>query len=407
MNRKFNCLNIFSLILVITISSGISVIGQGLNFRVLETSEDWQAAKDDAKKSGKDIFLDIYATWCGPCKMMDSDVYTAPVVSGFFSANYINLKVDGESDLGTELATQYELSAYPSLYFIDADEELICRLVGYRNPEALIEAGKQVKESGKRYLQLNALYKSATLKDSQTDEFIALLSKFGHEGLLAEIAGEKIKDYKDADILNPSNKVILMAAGGSINSNQVKTILKNATTIKASWGKDDFEKYLLQVFNESMQAATYRADSALMEQIADELIPVFLMDDSARISETKLKTRKIYFAQLEDWDNYILAVENYYKNFENGNPKFLYTESYYIIENQLNNKILLDKCNEWLEKVIPVQPDFDTYFLAALVNTYREDSEATRKWMNKAESIAITDEQKASLDELKKYLESK
>ena len=405
MDRKYKYLILFSLVLITTIFFNILTYGQELNFKILESRNDWEAAKFEAKKAGKDIFLDIYASWCGPCKMMDADVYTSADVIEYFNFNFINLKVDGESEFGSALASQYKVSAYPSMYFINSDEVSINLLVGYRDAEALVNAGKVVKEYGTRYLELNKLYNTALLTDLQTEELMKLFAKFEKKDELAVLAESRLKTFTEADILNPSNKSIVLAAPGDIESLPVKTVLGNAKSLKELWGQEEFNQYLSNSFDKSMQNATESVDSIKMELIAEVLIPVYMMDNPDRIPEAKLTTRKIYYSQIEDWDEYIQSVEKHYNDFENGNLRFLYLESYYIIENQLYNTRLLNKSMEWLEKVIAINPGFDTYFLAAIINTYREDKGASVLWMNKAESVAVTDDEKASLEELKKYLE--
>jgi len=379
---------------------------QELNFTVVKSKKDWDEAKENALKSGKDIFLDIYATWCGPCKMMDSDVYTVAEVGNFFNASYINLKVDGESDFGTVLASQYKLTAYPSMYFINSSEELLYEAVGYRAPEALIETGKLVKESGKRYMELNSKYSLSALSESETEEYMVLLGKFENKNILAALAAEKIKAFTESDILNPANKAILIAVAGDIESFPVQTVMKNAATLATSWGQEDLSQYLSSAFDLTMQRAAQNADSALMEKIAIQLVPVYMMGNPDRIPEAQLTTRKIYYSQLEEWENYILAVEKHYNQLPEGNIKFLYSEAYYVIENQLFNPALLTRCNEWLEKVIAVQPDFDSYFLTAIVNTYNEKPDVARSWIAKAESVTKTDDEKNSIEELKKFLDS-
>jgi thiol-disulfide isomerase/thioredoxin len=398
-------MKIVNLALLAAVFTNIEAFSQEMELKVLKSSKDWEAAKIDAKNSGKDIFLDIYATWCGPCKMMESDVYTDPAVAVFFNSNYVNLKIDGESDFGLVLAAQYKLSAYPSLYFINSEEKLIYEAVGYREPDALILAGTAVKESGKRYLELSEIYNSSSLTPEQTEEFMGLLAKFEQKDILALLAADKIKSFTEADILNPANMAIIQAVGGDIESFPVKTAMHNADSMKNSWGEQDFNQFLSEAFNLSMQRATQDGDSALMEKIATEFIPVYMKANPDRIPEAQLTTRKIYYSEVKDWKNYIESVENHFRDFQNGNPRFLYLESYYIVENQLFEPELLNKANEWLEKIIAIHPDFESYFLAAIVNTYNNNSDATKKWMELAEGLAVSQDEKDSLEELKKFLQ--
>jgi thiol:disulfide interchange protein len=45
----------------------------GISF---QNSKSWEALKAEAKAANKLIFLDAYASWCGPCKRMSKEVFT-------------------------------------------------------------------------------------------------------------------------------------------------------------------------------------------------------------------------------------------------------------------------------------------------------------------------------------------
>jgi thiol:disulfide interchange protein len=56
-----------------------------------------------AKAQKKPLFFDAYASWCGPCKTMEREVYTDPKVAAYFNEKFISIKVDMEKGEGPEL----------------------------------------------------------------------------------------------------------------------------------------------------------------------------------------------------------------------------------------------------------------------------------------------------------------
>ncbi len=104
----------------------------------------WAEALQLAKKEGKPIFLDISASWCGPCKLLKAHTFPNGEVGKFYNENFISVAVDGEKGEGIELARKYKIRGYPSLIFIDSNGKLIAQTAGYRNPKQLIELGEQV-----------------------------------------------------------------------------------------------------------------------------------------------------------------------------------------------------------------------------------------------------------------------
>jgi thiol:disulfide interchange protein len=88
----------------------------------------WSAALKEAKRTGKPIFVDFYATWCGPCKMLDEHVYTNRKVIDA-SRKWVMLKVDAERN--TQLAQANKITAFPTLIFYTPQGKAVVRKMGF------------------------------------------------------------------------------------------------------------------------------------------------------------------------------------------------------------------------------------------------------------------------------------
>ncbi|MCF0224398.1 MAG: thioredoxin family protein [Fibrobacter sp.] len=58
---------------------------------------DYTAALDSAKEHPKLIFVDLYADWCVPCRIMDKNVYSDPTVASLLNNQFYAVKLDADS----------------------------------------------------------------------------------------------------------------------------------------------------------------------------------------------------------------------------------------------------------------------------------------------------------------------
>jgi len=103
----------------------------------------WADAVKKAKKEKKALFLDISASWCGPCKMLKRYSFPNGEVGEFFNQYYVSMEVDGEVGEGIVLATKFMIDGYPSLFFMDANEKILMTAVGYHPANKLLELAKK------------------------------------------------------------------------------------------------------------------------------------------------------------------------------------------------------------------------------------------------------------------------
>ena len=104
----------------------IVLFGQ-TNFQRLTMDE--AAAK--AKAERKMIFVDLYTSWCGPCKMMADKIFPDPELGKYMNEKFVCVKYDAEKEEeGKALAAKYSVTAYPTFLLLNADQALENQIVG-------------------------------------------------------------------------------------------------------------------------------------------------------------------------------------------------------------------------------------------------------------------------------------
>lgn len=111
--------------------------------RIIFIENSWDEALKQAALKHKYIFVDAYATWCGPCKLLKATTFTDQKAAAFYNANFINVAIDMEKGRGPELARQWGLTAYPTLIIFDQTGKPVLGSVGYIKADDLLKFGKQ------------------------------------------------------------------------------------------------------------------------------------------------------------------------------------------------------------------------------------------------------------------------
>ena len=101
----------------------------------------WTEALKQAARQNKYIFVDAYASWCGPCKLLKATTFKDSKVARFYNSNFINVAMDMEKGDGPQLAAKWGLQAYPTMIIFDPKGKPVYGTVGYIKADDLIKFG--------------------------------------------------------------------------------------------------------------------------------------------------------------------------------------------------------------------------------------------------------------------------
>ncbi|TAE71414.1 MAG: thioredoxin family protein [Bacteroidetes bacterium] len=110
----------------------------------------WNELLAKAKEEKKPFWVDIYTTWCGPCKMMAKQTFADEEVGKFTSENYISYKLDAENGEGVNISEKYGVEAYPTFLIFNAEGKLLAKEEGFKDAERFIYVLEKYKEKKKK-----------------------------------------------------------------------------------------------------------------------------------------------------------------------------------------------------------------------------------------------------------------
>lgn len=117
----------------------VMAAGAQTDFRHISLDEAAKAAKAE----GKLIFIDVYTSWCGPCKMMANQTFPQKLVGDYMNKTFVCVKFDAEKGEGVDVAKLFDVKAYPTFIVATADKTELNRVLGYYEGPKFVEKLQQ------------------------------------------------------------------------------------------------------------------------------------------------------------------------------------------------------------------------------------------------------------------------
>ncbi|MDL1914222.1 MAG: thioredoxin family protein [Bergeyella sp.] len=327
------------------------------------------------KKAGNEeklVFVDAYASWCGPCIQMKKNVFSLESVGNYYNENFINARFDVEKGEGKEMAKRYNIRAFPTYLFFDSSGDILLRSTGYTEKEEFIELGKQAAETKKTYVSQRERF----VEGDKDPKFLINLFFQVAEGnpSFAKEVSERYFKVREEKITDPKELSMLLYHLRSSQDPGYKIFEKNKETISGIVSFSEYEKLdlgfkLNPVLEKLMDGEKELNEEKFMNQ-AKKIVP------KEKAEEFLNRYRVLYYPSQRKYKAYAKAAIKYYKDGSVVPQKELLLAAF-IFSEYVKDPHALKQALEWAEKLHMKSEDPETsYVLAKLYFLNGKDTQA-------------------------------
>jgi len=376
---------------------------RGINF---ETALTLQQAREKANKEHKYIFIDCYATWCGPCKLMDRGVFPIDSVGDFMNQNFISVREQMDStgrdnsDIVKKYAdvkylnSHYKITAYPTFLFLTAEGKLIGRSTGAVNKNKFID----IATNAKQYERNVELFKEGK-RDSLFLKQLIFSALTTGDSIIYTDAGKDFLQQLKNPFLKQNLRVITSVTKSS-KGPEFAFFIKNRDKIDQIMQLKSYTTRVIGsvIFREEIAPALEKAES--WEEIKSRINRKYpeYGDKEVTLREIVDDMHKQNWPDFNDNIRYFMG--KYYAEWSD-DADFLNTVAYRVFLHSDDNS-LLESALKWSDKALQIEQAYefmDTY-ANLLYKLGRKDEAIT--WEQKAVEKGTKDEEvKATLEKMK------
>ncbi|SIS96022.1 thioredoxin family protein [Chryseobacterium gambrini] len=317
-----------------------------------------------AKKEKKIVFLDAYASWCGPCKMMERNVFTQKSVGDYFNANFVNARFDMEKGEGRDIAVKYGVRSYPTYLFLNGNGELVSQNFGYMEGSMFLTMAQDVNSPNNKKGSL----KERFAKGEKDPDFLINIMKLNSSSdfNFAKQASERYFENKKAtEEFSKDDVGLLLFFLKSTEDKNYKVFTDRKAEIIKFLPEETYKEFdnqikLGKIVEQSIDQQNKKINDDYFMKNAEPLV-------GKHDAEVKLNQMKLgYYEQNSNFPEYEKAALAYYRNSEAFEPNELLKAAWVFAEH-VKTPSSLKKAAEWAEKsVMRGESSENTYILAKL-----------------------------------------
>ena len=335
----------------------ILILGLGLQLAQAQGIDffhgSFEEAKTEAKAQGKLIFMDAYAVWCGPCKMMTNKVFPQEKVGDFFNKNFINMKVDMEKGEGVDLRRQYGVSAYPTLLLIDGNGEVVQQIRGARDADGFIDWAKKAALPNPGLTQkLQEKYDDGDRNPSLMRDLIKV--KAAYNDATNSLMEEYINGLSEEEKVATENADFIFDQTNAINSLGLKVLKDYEEYFTDIKGADVLDRKISGIAKNS---GTQAIKDGNKEQL-DEVLAFLKEYKPANYKELSSELMVNFYGKNEDWSNYDKAVTKHLAKFKKGDDKS-YRDVAWNYYMNIEDPASLKKAEQWMQNNIKASNSYE------------------------------------------------
>ena len=319
----------------------------------------WAKVLEKAKAENKNIFVDAYTDWCGPCKMMVKNVFPLPEVGAFYNRNFINYKLNMEKGDGVDFARTFQVGVYPSYLFFNAEGRMLHRTVGYKQGPQFIADGAAALDTT-RQLVTNILKYQTGNREPQILYNLALgLAEAGAPD--ANLEKEYLKTQEGNALIRKENYDFILRAQSGYRGEAFKVLLANREKFYTVAPAESINDFISSTLFRTLQYAVGNNMNLLADSVMTDL----------RQFQEPLRSQFLAYAEIlknannSDREKYFSAMIQYIETY---GSRDMEKKSAYAMElANTRQPDKLDKAITWMNSVLEQDKSLKNYEMMAYI----------------------------------------
>lgn len=366
-------LSIFSALFI-----GALAFAQGITFE----DTNFSAILAKAKKENKLVFIDAYASWCGPCKLMVKNVFPQKAVGDYYNSHFVNAKIDMEKGEGIELAKKYNVKAFPTYLFVDGNGEVVHRTLGYVEENDFIQFAKDAGDPNKRLGALKQKFENGE-KDPEFLKNLAGLTMYND----AEFAARVMDRYFSGKTeLDRDDIQMMLSATQSTDSPLYKTFVAKKAEITKILPAERYDSFNKNIKVNTAIRKAYNADTKKWNDsyFMTEAQKFLTKEEAEKILKRAKASRALKDKDIPTYEKTIIEL---YKDPSASTSEELNSIAWNFFEN-VTGKASLEKAVTWAQESVKKSENYaNTDTLANLYNK-TGDKKNAKLWAEKSIELA-------------------
>jgi len=345
----------YLILALICIASIHNASAQGVQF----FEGTWNEALEAAQEQRKLIFVDAYTMWCGPCKMMDRNVYPDSEVGQYYNEHFINVKMDMERGEGYSFASKYNVTVYPTLLFINHEGAQIYRDSAYKSPQQMLSIAMEAQDPEKNLALLELEFDTG---DDDRDprrilDYALLLKELGKD--FRKPARQYFATLSDKELLEPQNWEAIKTLTFDINSREFRYLIKKKKKFSRKFNEREVEEKIADVLKKSVLSAAIVRDR---DSYSDALkIAIKEVDDDGATAQ---RLRMAYTAGTREWEKYAFRAIDYFEKYSSNDAEEL-TQAAYNFYRYISDSDKLNHALIWIRQANAIESTFERQYTYA------------------------------------------
>jgi len=284
----------------------------------------WSQIRELAKRENKYVFVDCYATWCGPCKYMDANVYNSADVGLFFNKNFICVKLQVDSSKiddeftrswykdAHEIDSEFRVANFPAYLFFSPEGHIVHGDYGVKVIEDFLTLGRNAMSPDGQIYTLLDRYKRGDIDYSKLPSLCESIKKVLHDDSMAYVIA---KDYlinyffkTGMDHSLDRDKIIFLTSyTKSVEDIGFQLFLEDSAEIDkimvpySNWAENTVDRVIIQ---EYIAPKVWGVDEALSKNAPDWMrlkIPIERRFNKGIADRIILESKITYSTKRNDW----------------------------------------------------------------------------------------------------------